>query len=509
VLKEQSSRATTASARQAATTNGGRVLFDYTSALNGFAARLPDAALTALRSNPTVAYIEADRRVSIDTDQPSPTWGLDRVDQRKQPMNALYRYRYTGKGVRAYVIDSGVRTTHQEFTGRTAAGFSSITDGNGTADCNGHGTHVAGTLGGTTYGVAKRVTVIPVRVLDCAGDGTTATVIAGVDFVAGHHTAGQPAVANMSLGGGASSSLDTSVENLIADGVFVAVAAGNETTDACNVSPARVPAAVTVGATDSFDDIAGFSNFGTCLDLFAPGVSITSAWFTSDSTANTINGTSMASPHVAGAGALYLQAHRGASPASVSKWLRRNSTVGAVGGAGSSPNRLLYSVEAGTPPPPPGPPPSGKLLQNPGFENGAGAWTVTPHVVLGGPDIGIPARSGSWRAALVGFGSTGSDTLSQTVTLPGGTGHRVSFHVRIDTDEFTASSVYDWMKVQVVSGGVTKTLKKYSNLNATDSYVKRAIGLDAFAGQTITLRFVAAEDSSLATWFVVDDVVVR
>jgi subtilisin family serine protease len=301
------------------------------------------SAVAKLRANPNVAYIEADATVTASTTQTNATWGIDRIDQRNRPLSTTYNYTSTGAGVTAYVIDTGIRTTHNQFGGRAVGGFTAINDGRGTTDCNGHGTHVAGTVGGTTYGVAKQVRLVAVRVLSCSGSGTTSGVIAGIDWVTGNHAAGSPAVANMSLGGGASSSLDNAVNRSINDGVTYAVAAGNSNVSACNSSPARVPAALTAGSTTSTDARSSFSNYGSCVDLFAPGSSITSAWYTSNTATNTISGTSMASPHVAGAAARYLQGNPSASPATVSDAIRTNATTGVVTNPGSgSPNRLLY-----------------------------------------------------------------------------------------------------------------------------------------------------------------------
>jgi subtilisin family serine protease len=323
-------------------TYGGRVSFTYRTALRGFAAELPARAVEALSRNPQVDFVEPDSPVTIQETQSNATWGLDRVDQRDRPLNGTYVYNATGSGVRAYVIDTGIRSSHNDFGGRVGPGYTSINDGRGTDDCNGHGTHVAGTVGGNIWGMAKGVTLIPVRVLNCQGSGTSSGVIAGVDWVTAN--AVKPAVANMSLGGGANSALDAAVQNSIAAGITYAVAAGNSGANACNYSPARVGAALTVGATTSSDSRASYSNFGSCLDLFAPGSSITSAWYTSNTATATISGTSMASPHVAGAAALYLQGNAGASPSAVASALTGNASVGKVSSAGSgSPNLLLYS----------------------------------------------------------------------------------------------------------------------------------------------------------------------
>jgi subtilisin family serine protease len=311
--------------------------------LKGFAASLSPQALEALQKNPDVAYIEADQTVSISASQSPATWGLDRIDQRNLPLNNTYIYNYTGSGVRVYVIDTGIRRTHTQFGGRAYLGTDTVGDGQNGNDCNGHGTHVAGTIGGSTYGVAKAVRLYAVRVLNCSGSGTISGVIAGVDWVTQNRVL--PAVANMSLGGGASSALDTAVNNSIAAGVTYAIAAGNSNANACNYSPARVAAALTVGATDSTDARASYSNYGTCLDLFAPGSSITSAWNTSDSATNTISGTSMATPHVAGVAALYLQRYPSASPSTVGSAIINGATTGKVTNPGTgSPNRLLYSL---------------------------------------------------------------------------------------------------------------------------------------------------------------------
>jgi subtilisin family serine protease len=320
---------------------GGKVKRRYKAALNGYAAEMTEEEALALSEDPRVQFVEEDAVVTIDATQTGATWGLDRIDQRDRPLNGTYIYNYTGSGVRAYIIDTGIRTAHTQFGGRAAVSYDAF-GGNG-QDCNGHGTHVAGTVGGSTYGVAKSVQLRAVRVLNCSGSGTTSGVIAGVNWVASNRVL--PAVANMSLGGGASSSLDTAVNNAINRGVTFAVAAGNSNANACNYSPARVAAAITVGSTTSSDARSSFSNFGTCVDIFAPGSSITSAWSTSNTATRTISGTSMASPHVAGAAALYLQANPGATNATVRNALVNGSTTNRISSVGTgSPNRLLYTL---------------------------------------------------------------------------------------------------------------------------------------------------------------------
>jgi subtilisin family serine protease len=279
--------------------------------------------------------------MTADATQTNPPWGLDRIDQRNRPLNATYISNHTGAGVFAYVIDTGIRTTHTQFGTRATNVFDAF--GGSGADCNGHGTHVSGTIGGTTYGVAKSVNLRGVRVLDCNGSGSTSGVIAGVDFVRNNHS--NPAVANMSLGGGASSSLDTAVNNLSNSGVAIAVAAGNSNANACNSSPARAANAITVGSTTTTDARSSFSNFGTCLDLFAPGSGILSAWFSSNTATATLSGTSMASPHVAGVAALYKQVNPSASSTTVRNAIVNGATTNVVTNAGTgSPNRLLYSL---------------------------------------------------------------------------------------------------------------------------------------------------------------------
>ena len=334
---------------------GGEIGFVYTDALQGFSVTLPVTAAPALAALPGVSAVEADSVMrATGTQSPTPSYGLDRIDQRALPLDSTLTTSTDGAGVRAYIVDTGILLSHTDFGGRAVTGFDAVTAGGSAIDCNGHGTHVAGTTGGTQYGVAKAATLVAVRVLGCQGSGSNAGVIAGVDFVTRDHAAGAPAVANMSLGGTASTALDNAVKGAIADGVVFAVAAGNDggmvgeltgAANACNGSPSRVPEALTVGATDSTDTMASYSSRGPCLDLFAPGTGITSAWFSSPTASNTISGTSMASPHVAGVAALLLSANPGATAAQVAAQLVGNATPGVVRNPGAgSPNRPLFTT---------------------------------------------------------------------------------------------------------------------------------------------------------------------
>jgi len=319
----------------------GKVKHVYKHALNGFSVEMSEADAEAMSQDYRVAFVEEDGIMTADATQTNPPWGLDRIDQRNLPLNATYNYNWTGSGVRVYIIDTGIRTTHNQFGGRASNVFDAF--GGSGSDCNGHGTHVAGTVGGSTYGVAKSSMPRGVRVLDCNGSGSTSGVIAGVDWVRQNFIA--PAVANMSLGGGASTALDNAVNSLSNAGVAIAVAAGNSNANACNSSPARAVNAITTGSTTTTDARSSFSNFGTCVDLFAPGSGILSAWFTSNTATATLSGTSMASPHVAGVAALYKQANPSASATTVRNAIVNNATTNVVTNAGTgSPNRLLYSL---------------------------------------------------------------------------------------------------------------------------------------------------------------------
>ena len=388
---------------------GVKLELSYSKVLPGFVVTASDKALAHLMADDRIAYVEEDSWVHASATQSGATWGIDRVDQRNLPLNQQYQYDTTASNVRIYVVDTGIRASHNDFGGRVGNGYTAINDGQGTNDCNGHGTHVASSAAGSTYGVAKAARLHPVRVLGCNGSGTNSGVIAGMDWVANNHV--KPAVANMSLGGGASTATDQAVQRMHNAGVTVVVAAGNDNSNACNYSPARAAVAITVGSTTSTDARSSFSNYGSCLDIFAPGSSITAAWHSSNSSTNTISGTSMASPHVAGVAALYLAANPNATPSQVATALINNSTANKVTGAGSgSPNRLLYSLFDGGGGGPDPEPPTGTLQNGVPVSGLSGAAAserrFTLQVPSGASSLSFAMSGGSGDADLyVRFGN--------------------------------------------------------------------------------------------------------
>jgi len=336
--------------------NGSQVHFKYSRVLKGFAATIPAAALDGIRHNPNVEYVEPDGVAeAIGTQAAPPSWGIDRIDQRNLPLSSSYQYNNDGAGVRVYILDTGIRYTHEQYSGRAITGLDFVDNDSTAEECHGHGTHVAGTVGGNTTGVAKQVALVGVRVLNCQGSGSYTGIIAAVDWVTGEQSRfpGVGFVGNMSLGGGLSPSLNTAVNNSVNQGVVWALAAGNENTDACTRSPASAANALTVGATGSNDVRASFSNFGTCVDLFAPGVGILSSTKTSDNSYESWSGTSMATPHAAGVAALYRAANPTATAAQTIAAIVNGATTNVVGDPVGSPNLLLYSLVAGTAPNPP------------------------------------------------------------------------------------------------------------------------------------------------------------
>jgi subtilisin family serine protease len=433
-LDEAAADAESKAGKAIAAKYGAKIEKTYTTALNGYAVELSEAQAKKLAADPAVDSVVQNRVFTISGTQPSPpSWGLDRIDQRALPLNQSYTYpEPAGDGVTAYIIDTGVRITHSDFGGRASYGYDAVDNDNTAQDGNGHGTHVAGTVAGNAYGVAKKARIVGVRVLNNSGSGTTAQVVAGIDWVT--RNAVKPAVANMSLGGGADTALDNAVRNSIAAGVTYAIAAGNDGRDASSTSPARVTEALTVGSTTSSDARSSFSNYGSVVDIFAPGSSITSAWNTGDSATNTISGTSMAAPHVAGAAALYLANNRTATPSQVASALTSAATTGVVGNPGTgSPNRLLYVGDGGTTPPP------GKRFENTadyaisdnstvespvtvsGVTGNAPAALQVPvnivHTYIGDLQVQLVAPDGT-AYTLKGYGTGGSaDNINTTYTV--------------------------------------------------------------------------------------------
>jgi subtilisin family serine protease len=501
----------------------------YGAALRGFSAKMSASAARRLAADPSVAYVQQDMIMSIDgTQSPTPSWGLDRIDQAALPLNNSYTFPDVS-AVHTYTIDTGVLMNHQQFAGRTGNGFDAIDGDTNPADCHGHGTHVAGTIAGSAYGVAKTAIVHGVRVLGCTGSGSTADIVEGINWVTQNHV--KPAVANMSLGGGVNTALDNAVTNSIAAGVTYAIAAGNSNANACSFSPARAPNALTAGATQSNDARSSFSNFGTCVDIFAPGTSITSAWFTSPTATNTISGTSMASPHIAGGAALILGANPTFTPAQVRAAMVGNATSGVISNVGAgSPNLLLRVGAGGTPPPPPPPPPGTVFSDN--FETATNNWVTSGNAATGAWQRGNPQGTSSGITLQVDTTPSGSNALvtgatagasagandvdggtttvtSPSIAIPAGGTVTLSFQWYLA--HLNNASAADFFRVSVVSGGTATQVFNQTGAatNRAGSYAGASVNISQFAGQTIQLRIEAADAATASLIEAsVDDVVI-
>jgi subtilisin family serine protease len=506
----QSSADTSAVLNTVRNLKGSAVRHTYQRGVKGLAVELSDVDAQTLSNDARVQFIEEDATVYA-ADVP---WGLDRIDQRSTPLDNSYTPNGTGAGVTVYVVDTGILASHSDFNGRVAAGFNAVGDDGGTSDCNGHGTAVAGVVGGSTFGVAKSVTLVPVRALGCDGSGSISGLLAGVDWILNDHlTSGGPAVVNMSLGGDPSSALDSAVYNLITAGMTTVVAAGNSNVDACMISPARVGAALTVGASTMGDNRANFSNYGTCVDLFAPGANIQSDWYSSDTSSIVASGTSMAAPFVSGTAALLLEKFPAATPGVVAQTITSQSTLDVIGNPAGTPNRLLFSPldsasDNGLS--------DGQLLGDPSFDYGTTFWTSNicsaSNPTGCGPSfdldaLSLPSHSGNGHAA-VGGPPKSFFLTSETITIPSTVSRaELSFYLLVVT-KGKKPQASDTLTVDIRdgNGAVLETLGKFSNLDACSTYLQHKFDVKKYRGKAIRISFTGLQNQGPPTWFVLDDV---